>query len=225
MIKAVLLDVDNTLLDFNKSAGETIKSAFSELGLEYSGGIFDVFLRTNDMLWRKIENKEITREELHRIRWNIIFGELGVNADGAEMERLFLSRLENYAIPVDGALDTVKYLAGKYRLYTASNAPYAQQVKRLTLSGIMPFIERILNFEDQGINKPQKRFFEECLKAMSPATKEEVAMIGDSLSADMQGGKSVGITTVWFNRGGSANPPIGLCDYTVKSLAEIKTIL
>ena len=225
MIKAVLLDVDNTLLDFNKSANETIKSAFNELGLEYSEGIFDVFLRTNDMLWRKIEKKEITREELHRVRWNIIFGELGLNADGAEMERLFLSRLENYAIPVDGALDTVKYLSEKYRLYTASNAPYAQQVKRLTLSGIIPFIERILNFEEQGINKPQKRFFEECLKAMTPVKREEIAIIGDSLSADIAGGKSVGITTVWFNRGGSANPPKGLCDYTVETLSDIKNIL
>lgn len=225
MIKAVLLDVDNTLLDFNKSAAQTIKSAFSELGLKYSEGVFDVFLRTNDELWRKIEEKEITRAELHRDRWNIIFDRLGVNADGAEMERLFLSRLENYAIPVEGALDTVKYLSEKYKLYTASNAPYAQQVKRLTLSGILPFIEKILNFEDQGINKPQKRFFEECLKTISSATREEIAIIGDSLSADIAGGKSVGITTVWFNRGCSVNPPSGLCDYTVNSLAEIKTVL
>lgn len=225
MIKAVLLDVDNTLLDFNKSAGETIKSAFSELGLNYSGRVFDIFLNTNDTLWRRIEEKEMTREELHRVRWNIIFGKLGIAADGAEMERLFLSRLEDYAIPVDGALDTVKYLSDKYKLYTASNAPYAQQVKRLTLSGIIPFIERILNFEEQGINKPQKRFFEECLKKMLPAKREEIAIIGDSLSADIAGGKSVGITTVWFNRGGFATAPSGLCDYTVKSLAEIKTIL
>ncbi|MBP5467311.1 MAG: HAD family hydrolase, partial [Clostridia bacterium] len=125
MIKAVLLDVDNTLLDFNKSANETIKRAFSELGIKYTDGIIDTFLRVNDMLWRRIETKEITREELHRIRWNIIFGELGIAADGHEMERLFLSRLENFAIPVDGAVDTVKYLSGKYKLYTASNAPYA----------------------------------------------------------------------------------------------------
>lgn len=225
MIKAVLLDVDNTLLDFNKSASETIKSAFCELGLNYSGGIFDVFLRINNMLWRKIETKEITRAELHRIRWNIIFDELGINADGGEMERLFLSRLENYAIPVEGALDIVKYLSGKYKLYTASNAPYAQQVKRLTLSGIMPYIEKILNFEEQGINKPQKRFFEECLKAMRPAEKEEIVIIGDSLSADIAGGKRVGITTVWFNRDGVYSPDSKLCDYTVKRLAEIKTIM
>ena len=225
MIKAVLLDVDNTLLDFNKSASETIKSAFNELGIKYSADIMGVFLRVNDELWRRIETKEITRQELHRIRWNIIFNELGISADGHEMERLFLSRLENYAIPVDGAIDIVKYLSAKYKLYTASNAPYAQQVKRLTQSGIIPYIEKILNFEEQGINKPQKRFFEECLKAVSPAKKEETAIIGDSLSADIAGGKSVGITTVWFNRGGASAPDNGLCDYTVKRLAEIKAIL
>ncbi len=224
MIKAVLLDVDNTLLDFNKSANATIKHALKELGLKYSADVLDVFLRVNDTLWQKIEQKEITREELHRVRWSIIFDELGVIADGHEMERLFLSGLEDYAIPVDGAIDIVKYLSGKYKLYTASNAPYAQQVKRLTLSGIIPYIERILNFEAQGINKPQKQFFSECLKAVSPAKREEVAIIGDSLSADIAGGKSVGITTIWFNRTGEKSVS-GLCDYTVKTLSDIKNIL
>lgn len=224
MIKAVLLDVDNTLLDFNKSADATIKSAFNELGIKYSADILDVFLRINDTLWHRIEKKELTREELHRIRWSIIFDKLGITADGHEMERLFLSRLANYAIPVDGAIDIVKYLSGKYKLYTASNAPYAQQVKRLTISGIIPYIEKILNFETQGINKPQQRFFEECLKAVSPAKKEEVAIIGDSLSADIAGGKSIGITTIWFNRTGE-KPVFGLCDYTVEKLSDVKNIL
>lgn len=223
MIKAVLLDIDNTLLDFNLSAQQAIKLALKELNGEYSEEIFRTFLRVNDELWRKIERKEITRAELHRDRWNIIFRELGALLDGAEMERLFLSYLSETAVPVDGALETVKYLAGKYKLYTASNAPYAQQVKRLTLSGIMPFITRILNFENIGVNKPQPSFFAECLRAVYPATKDETVIVGDSLSADMRGGKSVGITTVWFNREGLA--AADFCDYTIRSLAEIKEIL
>ncbi len=225
MIKTVLLDIDNTLLDFNKSAKETIKCALKELSIEFRDQIFDTFLRVNNSLWLKIERKEMTRQELHRIRWGLIFNELKIPADGAKMERLFLDNLENFAIPVDGALDLVKYLSGKYKLYTASNAPHAQQVKRLTLAKIMPYISGILNFETQGINKPQKQFFEECLKAMSPAKNDEIALIGDSLSADMKGGKSVGFTTVWFNYEGATLPPPDICDYTVKSLSEIKNIL
>lgn len=225
MIKAVLLDVDNTLLDFNLSAKATIKLAFGELGVEYSDGVFDTFLRVNDELWRKIERKEITRAKLHGIRWGIIFDKLNISADGKKMEGLFLQHLEDFAFPVEGALDLIFYLAGKYKLYTASNAPYAQQVKRLTKSGIMPYITGILNFEAQGINKPQKQFFEQCLKAMRPAKKEEIVFIGDSLSADMQGGKSVGFTTVWFNHDKLGITPPDTCDYTVQSLYEIKSLL
>ena len=224
MIKAVLLDVDNTLLDFNLSAETAIKKSFSELGLKFSDEIMPTFLRVNDALWRKIERKEMTREELHFVRWRIIFGELETGADGAAMERLFLGNLENCAIPVAGAVDIVKYLSGKYELFTASNMPYAQQVKRLTISGIMPYIKSILNFEAQGIHKPQKKFFEQCLAAMSPAGKEEIVLIGDSLSADMQGGKDVGFTTVWFSPRGE-KIPADICDFTVNALPEIKNIL
>ena len=89
----------------------------------------------------------------------------------------------------------------------------------------MPYISGILNFEAQGINKPQRQFFEQCLKTMSPAKKEEIVFIGDSLSADMKGGKSVGFTTIWFNYAGKICESPDLCDYTVKSLSEIKKIL
>ncbi len=225
MIKAVLLDVDNTLLDFNLSAKATIKTAFKELGIEYSDGIFNTFLRVNDKLWRRIEKKEITREKLHEIRWGIIFDELGIKADGKRMEALFLRYLEDYAIPVDGAPELVGYLADKYKLYTASNAPYAQQIKRLTKSGIMPYFSGILNFEAQGVHKPQKEFFEQCLNAMRPFKREEITLIGDSLSADMQGGKSVGFKTIWFNRDGVKEAPQDICDYEVHALSEIKNIL
>ncbi|MBQ9485486.1 MAG: YjjG family noncanonical pyrimidine nucleotidase [Clostridia bacterium] len=224
MIKAVILDVDNTLLDFNLSAKATIKAAFRDMGLTFSDQVFRTFLRVNDGLWLKIERKEITREELHATRWNIIFRELGEEADGLLTERLFLKYLEEYAIPVDGAVDLVKYLSAKYAVYTASNAPYLQQVKRLTVSGIMPYISKILSFENAGVHKPQKRFFEECLKAILPATAAETAIAGDSLSADMKGGKDVGFTTVWFNRGDKSEKP-AFCDYVVKNLAEIKNIL
>ena len=224
MVKAVLFDVDNTLLDFNASAKEAIKAAFNELGLDFSDRVMDVFLRLNEVLWQRIEKKEMTREDLHNVRWKTIFNELHIDADGLNMERLFLKHLKDYAIPIDGAQDIIKYLSAKYDIYTASNAPYLQQVNRLTISGIMPYIKRIISFESQGIYKPQKRYFEQCLKEMSPAKSDEIVLIGDSLSADMRGGKDVGFTTVWFNPSGKVAPE-GLCDFTVKSLSEIKNIL
>ena len=225
MYKAVLLDVDNTLLDFNLSAKETIKICFSVLGVPFTEEAFGVFLRVNDGLWRRIEKKEITRETLHAVRWKMIFSELKINADGGEMERLFLENLANVAVPVFGATEIVCYLSKKYKLYTASNAPYLQQVKRLTDSGLMPYITGILNFEKQGINKPEKRFFDECLKTLSPINKEDIVFIGDSLTADMAGGRLAGFTTVWFDRDGKTAELPKDCDYRVTRLSDIKWIL
>ena len=224
MIKAVILDVDNTLLDFNLSAELAIKDGFSELELHFSDRVMPEFLRLNEILWHKIEKKEMTREDLHAVRWKTIFSALGINADGLKMEQLFLKYLKEHAIPVDGAVDLVKYLAKKYRLFTASNAPYLQQVNRLTISGIMPYIEKIMSFESQGIYKPQKEFFAQCLTEILPAKQDEIVLIGDSLTADMRGGRDIGVTTVWFNPTGKTAPD-GLCDFTVKSLSEIKNIL
>lgn len=94
----------------------------------------------------------------------------------------------------------MKYLSERYKLFTASNAPYLQQVKRLKISGIYPYINGILNFEAEGIHKPQRAFFDRCLSELKPIKREEIAIIGDSLSADIKGGKDVGISTVWFDR-------------------------
>ena len=129
MVKAVLLDVDNTLLDFNLSAEGAIKDGFRDLGLPFSDRVMPEFLRLNEELWHKIERKEMTREDLHAVRWKTIFNALGIVADGLEMEQLFLKYLKEHAVPVDGAFDLVQYLAGKYELFTASNAPYLQQVQ------------------------------------------------------------------------------------------------
>ena len=181
MIKAILLDVDNTLLDFDKSATEVIKGLFCQMGLSYTDNVFKTFININDGLWKRIERAEITREQLHNIRWDTVFGELGIKADGKRAEKLFLDGLYSVAIPVDGAKETLRYLSAKYALYTASNAPFAQQVNRLTVSGLYPFVTGIMSFEKDGVHKPQREFFEWCLDALYPVKSTEIAVIGDSL--------------------------------------------
>ena len=116
MIKAVLLDIDNTLLDFNKCSELAIKKSFLEHGLSFTNEVFPTFLRRNDILWKNIEKGEYTRELLHKERWNIIFGELGIDYDGIKIEKSFLDNLYDCVVLIDGALEIVKYLSEKYYL-------------------------------------------------------------------------------------------------------------
>lgn len=224
MIKAVLIDIDNTLLDFNASAKQAMRLAFEKAGLPFDESVLPTFIRINDGLWRKIENKLMTREELHANRWNIILAALGIDYDGTRIEKDFLSNLDFCAVPVDGALDILEYLSEKYYLCTASNAPREQQYKRMKVSGIDRHIQKAFISQEIGADKPSKEFFDGCFRAMHGITPRETVIIGDSLSADIGGGKEYGLKTVWCNFYGKQDP-LQLADYTVSALSEIKSIL
>ena len=49
-IKAVLIDIDNTLLDFNKGAEITVEIAFNKCGLPFNEHCFNTFIEQNDLL-------------------------------------------------------------------------------------------------------------------------------------------------------------------------------
>lgn len=225
MIKAVLIDIDNTLLDFNLSAEQAIKKGFKQFGLSYSDDVFFTFKKVNDMLWRSIEKRELTREELHLNRWNIIFKRLNCVFDGRVFEKQFLSNLDECACKIDGADDIMRYLSEKYRVFTASNAPSEQQIKRLKISGLIEYIEKPFISQKIGYDKPDARFFEECFKNMQPLLKEEAILIGDSYSADICGGHDYGLKTIWFDFEKKGKSDKGVADYKIEKLSEIKRIL
>ena len=223
-IKAVFIDIDNTLLDFNKCALWSMQKAFNDYGLSFENSMFDTFNMINNRLWLRIEKGELTKEELYACRWNMIFAQIGNDIDGVEFENVFYSYLTESAEPVDGALDLLKYLHGKYLVCAASNASYAQQIKRLNNAGMTEYLDRIFISEQIGFSKPQKEFFERCFEKISPIVPPETVMIGDSLTADIEGGASFGMKTCRYNHN-LTNESSDLPDYTECSLSEIKKYL
>lgn len=101
MLKAVLMDIDDTLLDFGKCAEQAMRIGFAERGLPFDNSTYAVFTRINDVLWQQIERGELTTQQLFEFRWNRIFEALGIEADGVAFEKRFLDLLYETAIPVD----------------------------------------------------------------------------------------------------------------------------
>lgn len=224
-IKAVLIDIDNTLLDFNKGAEITVGVAFNKCGLDFNEHYFNTFIEQNDLLWQKIERGELTREGLHKIRFNTIFKVLGINADGEKAETEFRKALFNVAVPVDGALELVQYLSKKYKLYCASNAIYNQQINRLTLSKMHDYFSGFFISEKIGYQKPTKEFFDYCFNNMNGITPNQTIMIGDSLTADILGAKNYGLKSIWFNPYQKENKTGVIPEFIVKTLLQIKDVL
>ena len=225
MIKAVLIDIDDTLLDFIKSAKCAIKTIFPLCGLEYTDNVGKTFQEINEELWRRIERREITKQEMYSLRWKTILEALNIQYDGMEMEKLFRSTLSGIAEPVDNAYELLDYLHERYPLYAATNSSYEHQYKRLTQSDMLKYFKKIFVSEKMGALKPAKEFFDGCLKEMGDITPNEIVIIGDSLTADILGGKEYGLKTIWFNPNNLPEPKSLSPDHTVNSLLEIKQIL
>lgn len=224
-IKAVLLDIDNTLLDFNKCSELAIQKAFLEHGLTFTDKVFPTFITVNDGLWLRIEKGEYTRAQLHKERFNIILGKLGYNYDGEKIEKSFLDNLYDCIVKIEGANEIVEYLSSKYYLCTASNAPNDQQYNRLKLAGFYPFIKKVFTSEAIGHSKPLPEFFDACFSQMLDITPEQTVIIGDSLTADIKGGKAYGMKTIWYNHLQADIPKEKYYDAKVDKLLEIKEIL
>ena len=60
----ILLDADQTILDFVRSSKESLAAAMREAGLPYAETDFSVYKRINDAIWREYERGEITKARL-----------------------------------------------------------------------------------------------------------------------------------------------------------------
>jgi 2-haloacid dehalogenase len=218
----LLVDIDDTILDFRACARESIMRGFEEVGLPFSEDIVDVFTRINNELWLAIERGELTREGLAEIRFRRIFDAAGIEADGPAFEKRFRAHLFVSSIPVDGAMQLLRHLHGRYTLCAASNASLAQQRERLSRAGMLQFFDHILVSDDLGCTKPDPRFFAACLERTG-ADKKSTLLIGDSLTADIIGGADFGLATCWINRRAEMQSPIPT--YTVTDLYELKKLL
>lgn len=229
MIKAILIDIDNTLLDFDAYVHESMKSGFEKFGLgECNEHTYSVFHTVNNGLWKEIEQGTLTFEELKKIRWNKVFEALDISFDGIFFESYFREYLNESAIPVKGAKELLEYLKGKgYVLCAASNGPFDQQCNRLKIGGMYEYFTYLFISGEIGFSKPAHEFFDVCFKKInekSVVKKDEILMIGDSLSADIEGAQNYGFKTCYFNIKGK-NFDEALADYAVNELEEIQKIL
>lgn len=223
MISTVLIDIDDTLLDFNLCAKWAMEETAKTMEISLPTHAFDCFQKINASLWKQLEKKEITPDGIYYVRWHKVSNALNIPFDGDKFEDYFLDHLSKSTIQVEGAAELLDYLSDKYKIYAASNGPFDQQVQRMKLAGMDRYISGYFVSEKIGYSKPSKEFFDACYKEMQVSDRQEVLMIGDSLSADIKGAHNYGIKTCWFDKGlkGLKNA----ADFTVTHLLDIKEVI
>jgi HAD superfamily hydrolase (TIGR01662 family) len=116
------------------------------------------------------------------------------------LDALYKVTQENWELESDSAAALELLKSEGYRLGIFSNAGDDKDVQDLIDSfGIRPYFDFVLTSAACFYRKPHPRAFEIAL-AQWNATPDESVMIGDSLEADIFGGKQAGMTTIWLTR-------------------------
>ena len=218
----ILLDADNTIFDFDKSENNAIKLTFNKYGIKCDKKLATLYHEVNDKYWKKLEKKEVTKQQLAVLRFKEIFDMYGFNIPPLQFNDEYKQNLAKQSFLLENAEEIVKYLhsLGK-KIIIASNGSSTIQNSRVKNSKIADFITAVYTSEEAGFTKPSVEFFDKLFNKFN-IEKHDTILIGDSLTADIKGGYMYGIDTVFFS---PTNEQNDMPNYTITNLLQIKDIV
>lgn len=225
-IKVILWDIDGTLLNFQMAETYAIRKCFE---------IFELGVCTDEMLarysvinrgfWERLERGELTREQVLRGRFAEFFASEGICFDKVDdFNAEYQIRLGDKVFFNDNAYELVKDLKKHVKQYAVTNGTRIAQDRKLKLSGLEELLDGVFISEVLGVDKPNPAFFEKVWETIGTYEADTVAIIGDSLTSDMQGGNYAGIQCWWYNPFGKKSEAQLRIDRELHDLQELRAI-
>lgn len=227
--KHIFFDLDRTLWDFDAAAEVAFeqiyeKYALQKLGIPNAHDFHEVYHPLNEKLWELYRENKITKDYLNRTRFVLPLEHYGIHdttlADHLSEDYVYWSPRIVRLIP--GTMELLDYLKPKYHLHLITNGFQEVQDTKLSLSGMKPYFDTLTVSEEVGVKKPDPEIFNYALRK-AHAVSEESLMIGDEMTVDIDGARSVGMDQILFNP--SCKVTDGKRTYEVKNLKEIMDIL
>ena len=224
--KFLLFDLDHTLLDFDSAEDIALTQLLKEEGVAVIQAYKDYYVPMNMALWKDLEQKKITKADLVNTRFSKLFAHFGIEKDGVYLAERYQFYLAQQGQVFSGAMELLDSLIDRgYELYAATNGITIIQTGRLEQSGIAPFFKEIFISEQLHTQKPDAAFYEKIGARIPNFNKNHALMIGDSLSADIQGGNNAGIDTIWYNPHHLENKSLAQPTYEVHSYKDLLNCL
>ena len=222
----LLFDIDNTLLDFSAGERAALFQTMQEMNLPIQEPDYRMYLSINQSVWSKFEAGLLDSKAVQRLRFEEFAAYLHRDpAEGPALNERYVENLSRQAILLDGALDALRQLSRRYRLAVVTNGLTLVQRERLERSGFLPFLAGVFISQEMGVQKPSREYFDYVLNALGDLDRTQYLVIGDSPSADIQGGVNAEIDTCWFLKDGSAQSASELPTYTVHGYPELLRLL
>ena len=219
----LLLDADNTLLDFDAAERQALTDTLAHYQLPCDAAACETYHQVNRALWAALAKGELTRGKLFAVRFARFLQAMGLPDDGKsrEINDYYEEQLALHPDLIPGALAALDELAEVATLAVVSNGAYKVQQARIQASGIDRYLDGVYNAEKVGAAKPAPRLFEHALRDLGVNDRSRVLVVGDDLLADIQGGRNAGLDTCWVNFSGAENDTGVVPGHTIASFEEL----
>ena len=217
MIRAVILDLDNTLTDFMKMKDVAIVAgiaAMIDMGLPLSA--------------EEARRRVYAIYEREGIEYQRVFDHLLRDVYDRPRPDVLAAGIIGYRRARDSTLvlyphvkaTLVELLRRGIRLLVLSDAPSLQAWQRLHHLSLEHMFEHVITFDDTGERKPAPAPFKRAL-ALLRLPPEEILMVGDWPDRDMKGAAALGIRAVYARYGDTSGAVRSGADFEIDDISEL----
>ena len=221
MIKAIIFDLDNTLLDFVKMKQFAVKAAITamiEAGLDVDEkkayqDIFDLYIKKG---W---ENQQVFDDYL-----NQTVGKVSNKILAAGIVSYRRAREATLLVYPNVNKTLIELIKMGIQLSVVSDAPSREAWMRLYYLNLHHVFDPVLTFDDTGVRKPSAKPFEMALDILQ-SSPDEVLMIGDWPERDVVGAKQIGMKTIFARYGDTFGTVDSGADWDVNDIYDLVNIV
>lgn len=225
MIKTVFLDLDDTIFDFKACERQALAASLEQCAVSFVDADLSAYSEINDSMWKALERGEITREELKVKRFEVFLSRFSLCIDPVRFADLYMAHLSTTNVLIQGARELLETLSKSYDLYAVTNGYEYSQKGRIRSAGIGKYFKDIFISQCIGAVKPNKEYFDRCVRRIPDFELSSTVLIGDSPTSDISGGNTYGLYTIRYNPKHLPNPENAIPRSEVSSLSEIPALL
>ncbi|PTI30575.1 HAD family hydrolase [Mammaliicoccus vitulinus] len=215
--KAIIFDLDDTLINRNHAVTEIFKLFYNKYYLK--NDIHDIDLMMNDFI--KLDKKYYGKDEKDKIFKNIILKyplNQSINIDN--INSFWNNNFPNCFKPDIKTIQLLNTLSKSHKIALVTNGTSLRQSQKLINSNLKKHFEVIIISEEVGVSKPNAEIFKKALNKLE-LSSEKCLYVGDHLINDIQGSQNAGLKSCWYNPNNIINKTKIKPDFVITNLEEL----
>ena len=218
-----LFDLDDTLFDFSASENLSFRKTLEQF--EIAGQHEQIYLSYKSesrKLWKLLEEGKIEKDFLKVERFRRTFEAHGISCCPEKVGERYLENLPQTVHLNKYALEICEEIASKAKIGIITNGIETVQKRRLSVSGLEPFIQFTVVSEECGYAKPHIEFFKKTLSKIENTDPSRILVIGDRIETDILGAQRFGLDSCWFNPTKGRSGQLASPTYEIRCLSDLR---